>query len=463
MSEISGFLGELGPIECTTDERSLRVKSRDWFSVSPMLRTMLEGKRADAIVTPHDKTELLHVIATAAKHRLPLTLRGGGTANYGQSVPLRGGVLLDMTAMAGVLWTRPGEIRAQAGTIVADMEAAARDIGWEMRMVPTTKLTATIGGFVAGGTGGIGSAAWGVLRDRGNITAVEVISMEEVPRIIELRGRDARLVHHAYGTNGIISEIEMPLVPMWDWIETIVAFPDYMQTVKFGVKLGNEHGIVKKLLSIQEWPTPRLIQPLGDIVPDGHSMISSIVSNLSMRDFEELVEEHGGKLVSACREGQGAYAVPMNEFAFGHALRQVQKSDPRRTSVEGFFQSDDLVGLVDRVHRKVDGMGPMRMELRRWGGALVGSGSPYVVFEDDAQMARLVELMQSEGVSVANPHTSSVRSVGKKELTDRDVGFKREMDPYGLLNPGRFEADSTEDETFSSTLPTDSWMFRQAS
>jgi len=190
-------------------------------------------------------------------------------------------------------------------------------------------------------------------------------------------------------------------------------------------------------------------------------MISCMVSSLCRQDFEELVAEHGGHLASVCREKQGPYAVPMYEFAYGHALRQVQKSDPRRTSVEGFFKSDDLVGLVRRVHDKVDGMGPMRMELRRWGGALVGSGSPYVIFESEAQMARLVEIMQAEGVSVANPHTSSVRSVGKKEVSERDIAFKRDMDPYGLLNPGRFDADG-KDEAFSANLPTDSWMYRKA-
>lgn len=462
MYAIAEFLGEIGAIAHTTDQISLRAKSRDRYAVSPLLKTMLAGKHADVVVSPASKEALIRVVAAAAKYRIPITSRGGGTANYGQSVPLHGGILLDMAGITGICWVRPGEIRAMAGTIVDEMDRAAKDIGWELRFFPTTKTTATIGGFLAGGTGGIGSASWGVLRDRGNITAVEVISMEETPRVIELRGRDARMVHHAYGANCIITEVEMPLAPAWDWLEAIVAFPDYMRTVKFGIALGNEDGIVKKLLSVQEWPTPRLIAPLGNLVPDGHSMISCMVSALNRQDFEELVEEHGGTLVSVCREGQGSYAVPMYEFAFGHALRQVQKTDPRRTSVEGFFKSKDLYGLIDRVHAKVDGMGPMRMELRRWAGELVGSGSPYVAFENEAQMANLVEIMQAEGVSVANPHTSSVRAVGKKELTDRDIAFKREMDPHGLLNPGRFEVDSKFDEDFKSTLPTDSWLFRKA-
>ncbi len=130
--------------------------------------------------------------------------------------------------------------------------------------------------------------------------------------------------------------------------------------------------------------------------------------------------------------------------------------------LEGFFRGPDLVGLVAKVYEQVKQYGPMRLELMRLGGELVGTGSPYFSYESPEQMAELVRLMHSAGAVVSNSHTSNVRSVGKKEIGERDIAFKRSVDPYGLLNPGRFEADSRADERFRLELPTDSWDRRLA-
>src|SRR5262245_13549150 len=211
MYPIADYLAAIGDVDHSIDPITIRRKSRDRYAVSPLLRKSLQGKYADIVVSPKSKAEVVRAVAAAVKHRIPITARGGGTANYGQSVPLRGGILLDMTQLAGIVWKKAGAIRALAGTIVHDVDEAARDIGWELRMFPSTCATATIAGFVAGGTGGIGSARWGVLRDRGNISAIEVVTAEDTPRVIELRGAKTALVHHSYGTNGIITEVELPL------------------------------------------------------------------------------------------------------------------------------------------------------------------------------------------------------------------------------------------------------------
>lgn len=460
MYAIADFVKELGKVECTTDPMKIRIKSRDRYAVSPLLKQMLEGKKADVVVSPKTMDELLAVVRAAVKFKIPVTERGGGTANYGQSVPLRGGILLDMSGFAGLVFLRPGVVRAKAGTIIAAIEDAARAIGWELRFHPTTKRTATIAGHVAGGQGGPGSVVYGTLRDRGNVGAAQIVTMEAEPRILELRGRDAQLIHHTYGATGIITEIEMPLAPAFAWQEALLAFPGYIDAVRFGVGLGNATGIIKKVVSVQEWPTPRLIRQFSTLVPEGHSIVSTMIAPQSWEEFEQFVAESGGVIVSSAPEGQGPYGAPITEFVFGHALLQVQKSEPGRAGIEGFYRDADLVGLIDRVHEKVKCYGPMRTELMRIGGELVASGSPYFAYESAAQMAELVRLMQEGGALVANSHTSNVRAVGKKEITARDLAFKRAVDPHGLLNPGRFEIDRAADERFTVELPTDSWEKR---
>ena len=70
-------------------------------------------------------------------------------------------------------------------------------------MFPSTRATASIGGFVAGGSGGVGSITWGGLRDFGNVLRLRVLTMEAEPRALELTGDDlhkavARLWHQRH-------------------------------------------------------------------------------------------------------------------------------------------------------------------------------------------------------------------------------------------------------------------------
>src|SRR4051812_49503648 len=66
-------------------------------------------------------------------------------------------------------------------------------------LFPYTTLfrSATIGGFVGGGSGGIGSINYGGLREPGNILCARVVTVEEAPRVIELRTDAAQKVNRA--------------------------------------------------------------------------------------------------------------------------------------------------------------------------------------------------------------------------------------------------------------------------
>lgn len=55
-----------------------------------------------------------------------MTVRGAGTGNYGQCVPLHGGVSLDMSGLNRVLELADGWARVEAGIIMFDLNEAAR-------------------------------------------------------------------------------------------------------------------------------------------------------------------------------------------------------------------------------------------------------------------------------------------------------------------------------------------------
>ena len=64
-----------------------------------MLKRELQDKLADIIVVPRDEADVIRVASAAARYRVPITIRGGGTGNYGRCVPVRGGAVLDMSSL----------------------------------------------------------------------------------------------------------------------------------------------------------------------------------------------------------------------------------------------------------------------------------------------------------------------------------------------------------------------------
>ncbi len=190
----------LGDVPVIRDPILIRRRSRDFFWYSPILAEQLKEVSADIVVKPRNEADVVRTVAACAKLRIPVTARAGGTGNYGQAMPLAGGVLLDMTDITGVIWQKPGSVRVRAGTNILALDQEIRPNGFELRMHPSTKRTATIGGFVAGGSGGVGSVAYGGLREPGNILAARIVTIEEEPRILELRQDAAQKVNRAYGT-----------------------------------------------------------------------------------------------------------------------------------------------------------------------------------------------------------------------------------------------------------------------
>ena len=437
------FLNLIGDVPATTDRAQVILKSRDMSGAfSPVLKREAKDRSADVILTPRDRADVMRIAAAAARARMPLIARGGGSANFGQGIPLQGGAVLDLTRLDRVLWTRDRKVRAECGARLVDVDAATRPTGWEMRMHPSTKRVSTLGGYIGGGHAGVGSCTYGILRDTGNILGMQIVSVEEEPRVIELRGADVNLPHHAYGANGIMLEIEMPLAPAWAWTDVTVCFSQFMDCVRFGHALTVADGIVKKLVSLHQWPLPRMMAALAPAIREGEALALCMIASDFMESFEVLVREHGGTVTSAAPEGQGPYGAPAYEFAWGHTRLQVNKGDRTQVSCVGLYTDPDLVGAVARSVERFRDVGPFHFESKRIGGRVSFQGSPVFPYAGDEGLAAVTAGMQDDGAFAANNHTFLVRENGMKPVDDIEIAFKRSMDPYDLMNPGKLAVDA---------------------
>src|SRR5258708_1526442 len=231
---VEQFRRDIGAVSSTVDARELRQKCHDFHWYRRVLTPQLENCMADVVVRPQSEEEIDAVVTAAVRHRMPLTLRGGGTGNYGQSVPLKGGVLLDMTGFNKVVAVERGHIRVQGGAGIGKALEAALASGQQLMMYPSTLRSATIGGYLGGGFSRIGPVRHGIIPDSGVIASLRIMSIEEPPRIVTLSGDETELVLHSWGTTGIIIEAQLKLVPAETWIDCIATFPTYADVIAFG-------------------------------------------------------------------------------------------------------------------------------------------------------------------------------------------------------------------------------------
>ena len=98
--------------------------SRDYFDYSPLLLPLLRGRLADLAVRARSLEQVLLVAGACARHRVPLTLRGAGTGNYGQCVPLCGGLVLDLSQLRQLRQLDPdtGVVEVEAGCGLAALD-----------------------------------------------------------------------------------------------------------------------------------------------------------------------------------------------------------------------------------------------------------------------------------------------------------------------------------------------------
>jgi FAD/FMN-containing dehydrogenase len=435
---LPAFLDDIAGVPVTTDRQTVRRRSRDFFWYSPVLNAELAGKSADAIVTPRNEGDMLRVAAAAVRHGVPITPRGSGTGNYGQAVPLAGGIVLDMSALQDIEWQRPGMVRAAAGAKMHDIDVKVRPSGFELRMHPSTKRSATIGGFVAGGSGGIGSINYGGLRDRGNVVAARIVSLEAEPRVIDLRGDAVQNVNHAYGTTGIITTLEMPLAPAWPWIDVIVACNDFFAAVEIANEVALADGIVKKLITPLSWPLPSFFGPLRPY--SGKSLVIFMIAAPSLESFKALLTGRGEiTLETACDES--ADATPLYEYTWNHTTLHMLKADRAFTYLQCLLPHDRLTAVLGEITDQFPDELIQHLEFIRFDGRVTASALPILRYTTKARLDEIIAVHEAAGILIANPHVVTLEDGSSHRRVDADqLGFKHVVDPFGLLNPGKMRS-----------------------
>ncbi len=157
----------------------------------------------------------------------------------------------------------------QPGVRLGVLETEARKADWELRCYPSTIVKATVGGFLGGGSGGIGSVAHGGLRDFETVRAHR--SRHHGSRAAR-RPHEGEAVHeilHAWGTNGVITRIWLALAPAVEWAQCAVAFDTFDEPSISASASPRSPNWTKRLVTVFEWPIPSFFSPVKQYAPEG--------------------------------------------------------------------------------------------------------------------------------------------------------------------------------------------------
>jgi FAD/FMN-containing dehydrogenase len=440
MDDLEKLRRELGEVPVVTDRAKVQLKSRDFYWYSPVLKRQLEHVCADLVVEPQGEAEVIRALAACHRQRVPVTVRGGGTGNYGQAMPLNGGVVLDLSRLDRILDIGLGRVRAQAGAKLAQIDRACHEHSrQELRLHPSTLKMGTIGGFVAGGSSGVGSIAFGILRDRGNILAVRVVTMEAEPRVLELEGDAIQQVNHAYGTNGVITEVEMPLAPAYPWVDLMLGFADFTTVLRFADALARQDALTKKLVTALAAPIPELyFRPLRGRIPDGAHVVLLMIAEPWLKAFRDFLTAWPGKiLLERAADDPKRKALPVFELSWNHTTLHALRIDPTITYLQVLYPPPDHVRLALRMHEHFGDEVMAHLEFVRFDGQIACFGLPIVRFTTEERLDEIIRYHEDHGCPIFNPHAFTLEEGGMKQVDRAQLAFKREADPQGLLNPGK--------------------------
>lgn len=442
MTQVSELLDRIGDIPVTTAERLVKAKSRDFFWYSPVLKEKLNHVTAEAVIAPRTEDEVAEVLAACYALDIPVTPRGGGTGNYAQAMPLAGGIVLDMTALNGIIEIGDGTVRVQPGALMGALQEELRErSGQELRMHPSTLETATIGGFLAGGSGGVGSIHWGMLREPGNVLGLRLLTLEAEPRRLDLVGVDVETVLHSYGCNGVITEIEMAVAPVQKWVEMIFTFNDWMATLKGGWHLAHHQGLLLKELGAVEAPAPyAYFNRYRKFLSEEAHVLCVIAAPNAVGPVVRELSSAGGTVAyrSDTASAEEKKGLPhLHHLTWNHTTFRALKTDAQMTYLQVGTPAGDPLAALEKIASNYAGEIIGHVEFTRTGSRVYASFLPMYRYTSKPRLDQVVEELEAMGCVCYNPHAYTYEEGNNSGPCPKRLALKRKADPKGLLNPGK--------------------------
>ena len=428
-------LASVPELDLLDDPGQLVRCSRDAYDYSPVLSPKLEGARAQLVSRPTSVAAVEQLAAACARHGVPLTVRGSGTGNYGQCVPLDGGVVMLTTGLQRIRSLDPstGVVTVEPGCLMSQLDQELRCHGRQLRLLPSTWRSATVGGFVAGGSGGIGSIRWGFLRDPGHLLGLEVVPIRTDAHCRQLDEIEAEALNHSYGTNGIITALTLSTAPAVNWHQVCIDCRDWANAVALLLACGRSAVALQLATALEASVLERLPGWSGPAM--GQHRLLLLVAPDGIASLKRLAADAGADLHDLGAEdlsgGNG-----LRELSWNHTTLHMRASEPGWTYLQMLLPQPELPAMQALRNQWGDDL-LWHLELVKQQGSVRVAALPLVRWRGAALLEQLMDDCRAHGAVLFNPHVITVEDGGLGVVDGDQVAAKQRFDPAGLMNPGK--------------------------
>ncbi|MFN6978872.1 MAG: FAD-binding protein, partial [Gemmobacter sp.] len=227
------------------------------------------------------------------------------------------------------------------------------------------------------------------------------------------------------------------------WIEAFVTFADFDIAARYAMDLANEDGILKKLVTVMEAPTAKdYFQRVAPHVGAGDHILALMIAPHSSDAWEAHLAAYPGQIVYRSDRPLAWDREPGHvfEYTWNHTTLRALKVDPAVTYLQVAYPYPSFHETIAKVRAAFPGELLQHLEVMRYQGKCYFAGLSLVKFTTEARLDEIVQMHETMGAPIWNPHRYTLEEGGRQTVDDRQLAFKREADPKGLLNPGKMIA-----------------------
>lgn len=425
--------------------------------------SQIEG-RPDVVVRPLRTEEVSKILKLAYHQEVPVTTRGAGTGLAGGAVPLKGGIVLDMSTMNRVIDVDVANIQAEVepGLIRDDFNQAIKPYGFFFPPDPGSSAMCTIGGMIANNASGMRCIKYGTTK--AYVLGLEVVLADGTvintgSRVLKSSaGYDLTgLMTGSEGTLGVITRARIKIVPLPKarWL-ILTAFRSAEEAGRAVVKVLSS-GIIPSACEILDKTTISVLKQCDKklILPEGDVILFEVDGTVASteEDAKSIAEVCAPtatsiRRISSQREMEEIWAA---RKLIGASISRLQPEKSR------IYVGEDVgvpIKSVPEIIKKVQEISDdIGLPVMKFGH--VGDGNLHVaLFIDVTKKDHWNKLMEAAdrihlaaldlGGTVASEHgigKARAQYMRRQHGPALDVMrvIKRALDPVGILNPGKLD------------------------